>query len=144
MMTAGMSLEQGAILASVIRKWYPSICDELCIGHCVPPVRIDYAPTMKALGYVQRGQFCSDPFEIVMFVQEARERVRGSYLFTLAHEARHAWQHIYRAPPSEEDCDDWATRFLRRRKRGPHVEPYDGLIHGQPTYCACGRATWTV
>lgn len=125
-------LEQGLILADVIRKWYPTICYELCLLDRMPRVRISY----EASGY---GRFESDPYRITMYAVHDALRVRGTYLFTLAHEVRHAWQCVYRQAPTEADCDEFAGMFLKRYHTGPVLPAYAYSIDGEPLRCPRGH-----
>lgn len=126
-------LEQGLVIAEVIRKWYPTICYELCILEAMPRVRIGYESPAPL------GLFELSPWRTTLFAQPPAARVRGSYLLTLAHETRHAWHYVYKQPATEADCNDFARDFLKRYRRGPTLPPYEYAIEREPFRCTKGH-----
>jgi hypothetical protein len=128
-------------LVDVIRKWYATICYELALP--LLPIRISDSQPTTVYGHdYVLGEYRPEDRSITMYVlpPNAPVTLRGSYLITLAHELRHAWQHRYNVAPTEGDADDWATKdFLRRYASGPTCGRYGGPIIGAARPCrSCG------
>lgn len=121
----------GSVVADTIRKWYPTVCYAACLNQ-PPQIRISYNSTRKL------GEFSTSDHAITMYAIPTRKR-RGNYLFTLAHEVRHAWQIYYQQGPTEMDADEWAAKFLKHYETGPVIDPSVDPIHGEPSNCSSGH-----
>lgn len=131
------------MLVEVIRKWYPTICYELALP--LLPIRIETVqPSHSPYGHdLALGHYNKLTCSITMFVLTAKRPrgLRGSYLRTLAHELRHAWQHYNDKGFTEGDANDWTDKdFLMRYASGPTAGRYGGPIEGESYPCStCGR-----
>jgi hypothetical protein len=103
-------------------------------------VRISYEVIVNSVGSVTLGIFTGADNTITLHAIPQKSG-RGSYLFTLSHEARHAWQFHFSVAPTEADCDDFAKMFLKRYASGPTCSPFTGPILGEPVRCSFGHLT---
>jgi len=150
------------IAVNTVRKWYLSVCHDLCLPEI--PIIVKRVGgggraglfvgnrTQEPSGFVavdlggvivgeSTGGKVSTSCQISIFATE--NYCENDYLYALAHELRHAWQFVNNVPPTEEDCNDYASRFLKRFSR-PNCEAYRGLVDEKDyEICAAKReAAW--
>jgi hypothetical protein len=121
-------------VVEAIRKWYFTICHDLCLE----PPRVEIRKPAHVATYNMPAGGCYDPKTktVTIFVHEGGGK-RPEYV--LAHELRHAFQHQNDIAPNERDCEKYELDFADRFKNGPEAGRYEGPIEGLSVFIKCNR-----
>ena len=101
-------------IIKVVRKWLFTYSHDLCIP--VPVIGIaDVIPTCYGFS---AGGVAISTHNAVWFAKT--DQTPHEYLFTLAHELRHLWQHKNRVPVTEKDANDYGAGGVGKAGQAAH------------------------